>query len=138
LKVRGYDVELYVEDSSVERYSQGTYSIMFDQWISVPKKEEFNVDKETLKKKTKSWMEQIDLVISQTEKQDIEGAKKLLANIDKKLKKYRTEGLRKGGEKSYENLVFKILRRNGYLGKLKDYETEFIDKKLSVEHKDIK
>jgi hypothetical protein len=38
IKVRGYDVEMYIEDSSVPRFSQGTYSIMFDEWVSVPKK----------------------------------------------------------------------------------------------------
>lgn len=133
IKVRGYDVEMYIEDSSVPRYSEGTYSIMFDEWVSIPKKDSINIDKDLLRKKAQSWMDQIDMVISQTEKQDIEGARKLLKVLDEKLKKYRTEGLRKGGEQSYENLVFKILRRNGYLGKMKDYETEFIDKKLSVE-----
>jgi len=133
IKVRGYDVEMYIEDSSVPRFSEGTYSIMFDEWISVPKKEEFKIDKELLKKKTKNWMDQIDLVISQTKKEDVDGIRDLFKKIDDKLKKYRTEGLRQGGEQSYENLVFKILRRNGYIGKMKDYETEFVDKKLSVE-----
>jgi predicted nucleotidyltransferase len=133
IKVRGYDVEMYIEDSSVPRFSEGTYSIMFDEWISVPKKEEFKIDKELLKKKTKSWMDQIDLVINQTKKEDVDGIRDLFKKIDDKLKKYRTEGLRQGGEQSYENLVFKILRRNGYIGKMKDYETEFVDKKLSVE-----
>jgi len=133
IKVRGYDVEMYIEDSSVPRFSEGTYSIMFDEWISVPKKEEFKIDKELLKKKTKNWMDQIDLVISQTKKEDVDDIRDLFKKIDDKLKKYRTEGLRQGGEQSYENLVFKILRRNGYIGKMKDYETEFVDKKLSVE-----
>jgi predicted nucleotidyltransferase len=133
IKVRGYDVEMYIEDSSVPRFSQGVYSIMFDEWKSVPKKEGFNIDRDTLKKKIKNWMDQIDLVIDQSEDEDIEGAKKLLKVIDDKLKKYRTEGLREGGEMSYENLVFKYLRRSGYIEKLKDFESEFIDKKLSVE-----
>jgi hypothetical protein len=78
-------------------------------------------------------MDQIDLVIDQSEDKDIDGAKKLIKVIDDKLKKYRTDGLRKGGEQSYENLVFKYLRRNGYIEKLKNFESEFVDKKLSVE-----
>jgi hypothetical protein len=133
IKVRGYDVEMYIEDSSVPRFSQGTYSIMFDEWVSVPEKEDFKIDKDTLRKKIKGWMDQIDLVIDQSEDEDIVGAKKLIKVIDDKLKKYRTDGLRKGGEQSYENLVFKYLRRNGYIEKLKNFETEFVDKKLSVE-----
>ena len=133
IKVRGYDVEMYIEDSSVPRFSQGTYSIMFDEWVSVPEKEDFKIDKDTLRKKIKGWMDQIDLVIDQSEDEDIDGAKKLIKVIDDKLKKYRTDGLRKGGEQSYENLVFKYLRRNGYIEKLKNFESEFVDKKLSVE-----
>jgi hypothetical protein len=31
-----------------------------------------------------------------------------------------------------ENLVFKLLRRNGYVEKLYDLPTEIIDKKLSM------
>jgi hypothetical protein len=106
---------------------------MFDEWVSGPEKEDFKIDKDTLRKKIKGWMDQIDLVIDQSEDEDIEGAKKIIKVIDEKLKKYRTDGLRKGGEQSYENLVFKYLRRNGYIEKLKNFETEFVDKKLSVE-----
>jgi predicted nucleotidyltransferase len=136
IKVRGYDVEVYIEDSSVPRFSQGTYSIMFDEWVSEPEKEKFSIDRNILKKKIRSWENQIDLLISQTENEDdINEAKKLIKKLDDKLKKYRTEGLRKGGEMSYENLVFKALRRNGYIGKMKDFENNYIDKYLSVEQR---
>ena len=37
-----------------------------------------------------------------------------------------------GGEFSYENLAFKLLRRNGYIGKLLDVQTQSADKKLSI------
>ena len=49
-----------------------------------------------------------------------------------KLKKYRTCGLEKDGEYSDENLVFKVLRRNGYIEKLFDFENKYIDKQLSL------
>ena len=52
-----------------------------------------------------------------------------------KLKKYRTSGLETKGEYSIENIVFKILRRNGYIQKLFDFENNLADKKLSVENK---
>ena len=60
--------------------------------------------------------------------------------IDKykdKIKKYRTAGLEKGGEMSDENLVFKVLRRNGYIQKLFDFQTEYKDEKLSLAEKTI-
>jgi len=50
-----------------------------------------------------------------------------------KLRKYRTCGLQKEGEFSYENLVFKFLRRNGYIAKLENFKNKFVDKKLSLE-----
>ena len=41
--------------------------------------------------------------------------------------------LKKEGEFSYENLVFKFLRRNGYISKLEDFKNKITDKKLSLE-----
>ena len=41
-----------------------------------------------------------------------------LKTFKEKLKNYRTAGLEKGGEFSYENLTFKFLRRNGYIDKI--------------------
>ena len=58
--------------------------------------------------------------------------KELIKKYKDKLKKYRTCGLEKNGEYSDENLVFKVLRRNGYIEKLYDFENEIIDKKYSL------
>ena len=54
-------------------------------------------------------------------------------NSEKKIKKFRQSCLEEGGEYSYENLTFKLLRRNGYIGKLLNLKNYSIDKKLSVE-----
>jgi hypothetical protein len=61
-----------------------------------------------------------------------ETIKSLIKKYKQKLKKFRNCGLEKGGELSVENLVFKLLRRNGYIGKLYDIPTEVVDKKLSM------
>ena len=55
-----------------------------------------------------------------------------VSHLKEKLKKFRNCGLEKDGEMSVENLVFKLLRRNGYVEKLYDIPTEVIDKKLSM------
>ena len=52
-----------------------------------------------------------------------------------KLKNYRKSGLEKEGEYSYENLVFKYLRRSGLLEKLYNTISRQTDKELSVEVK---
>jgi hypothetical protein len=46
----------------------------------------------------------------------------------------RSAAIRKGGEFSIENLVFKELRNNGYLEKLSSYITKIEDQSLSLEN----
>ena len=74
----------------------------------------------------------IDGVIENIEDEDMDTAKELVDKYKKKLKKYRTCGLEKDGEYSTENLVFKILRRNGYIEKLHNLSTTILDKKLTM------
>jgi hypothetical protein len=74
----------------------------------------------------------IDDLIESIQEDDANTAKELVQKYKDKLKKYRTCGLEKNGEYSTENLVFKILRRNGYIEKLHDMSTKIIDKKLSM------
>jgi hypothetical protein len=54
-----------------------------------------------------------------------------------KIKEYRQSGLEEVGEYSYENLVFKYLRRSGLMEKLYDSVNKQIDKELSVEVKKV-
>jgi hypothetical protein len=105
---------------------------MNDEWISKPKKFKNEVDQQVLKTKVKSWTDKIDSTIeSESEEDD----NKLLNTLKDKLKKYRQSGLEKDGELSYENLVFKFLRRSGYIEKLFDTINKSVDKNLSVERK---
>ena len=80
-------------------------------------------------------MDKIDEVMDNADKEDYDKAVKHLESFKEKIKKYRNAGLEKEGEFSYENLVFKVLRRNGYLDKLWDFQDKLMDKKLSIETK---
>lgn len=132
ITIFGYDVELYAQDTEEVHYSSGVYSVMNDEWISKPKKFKNEVDQSVLKTKIKSWTDKID---SAVESESDEDDSKLLDSLKDKLKKYRQSGLEKDGELSYENLVFKFLRRSGHIQKLFDTINKSIDKKLSVERK---
>jgi len=132
ISIRGFETELYVQDLNEKNESQGVYSILKDKWIKVPKKEDFKIDEKKLKEKIKQWTDIIDGVLENAEDEDIEGALKLVKKYREKLRKYRTCGLKREGEYSYENLVFKYLRRNGYIGKLENFKNKFVDKKLSL------
>jgi len=133
IKIKGYDVELYLQDDSEIGFSEGVYSILNNEFISVPKKTETKINKELIIQKSKQWMDIIDGTIESVEDNDFESGVKILKKYYRKLKKYRQCGLESGGEFSIENLVFKYLRRNGYVGKLLDYRNKFMDKKLSIQ-----
>ena len=53
--------------------------------------------------------------------------------IKDKIKKMRQAGLDEVGEFSVENMVFKVLRRNGMLERLSDIKTVAYDKSVTLE-----
>lgn len=132
IKIFGYDVELYAQDTEEIHTSSGVYSVMNDEWLNVPEKMKFEIDKTVLKNKIECWVEKIEKA---TDTESIDDNIEVLENLRKKLKEYRKSGLEGKGELSYENLVFKFLRRSGHIQKLFDSTHKAVDKKLSVERK---
>lgn len=134
ITVKDFDVELYIQDSVEEHLSTGVYSILYNEWINVPKKEEIIIDKKLIKDKVERWIDLIDNTINMINSGEIEFDEGMdaLDGLKEKLKKYRYEGLERGGEFSYENLVFKFLRRNGYIQKLFDFKNDMMDRSLSL------
>jgi len=128
IKIFGYDVELYAQDSEEPHVSSGVYSVMNNEWVNVPKKMNLEIDKVALESKIKNWTDKIDNAVES-------GEIKPLESIKDKLKKYRKSGLEGDGELSYENLVFKFLRRSGHIEKLFDAINKETDKELSIETK---
>lgn len=132
-KMFGYDVECFVQDENETTFSSGVYSILYDMWVNKPEKiDTSKVDKKLVKEKSKQWMRIIDSVVDNIKDEDPDEIKSIVKKYKQKLKQFRNCGLEKDGESSVENLVFKLLRRNGYIGKLYDIPTEVIDKKLSM------
>lgn len=129
IKIMGYDVELYAQDKEESHVSSAVYSVANDEWINVPKKDFKKIDKNVLVNKIDNWVEKIETAIKDSETEGVEK----LETIKDKLKEYRKCGLEKGGELSYENLVFKFLRRSKHIEKLFDKVNQLKDKELSVE-----
>ena len=134
LKIFGYDVENYVEDSSQEKKVKGIgiYSVLHNEWISKPNRQSVDINYEQISSKVKQWMKIIDGIVDNTKDEDIETSKNIIQKCNDKLRKYRESGLHEGGEYSEENLVFKVLRRNGYLQKIRSLSDKIVDKKLSL------
>ena len=133
IKIYGYDVEVFVQDENEKGHSAGIFSLISNDWLEKPKKEKFELNKTILKKKIDQWTEKIDKVLeSAKEEKDLQKSKKIIDNLKTKIKDYRKIGLEKGGEMSYENLVFKYLRRSGHIEKLFSFKKEKLDKELSL------
>ena len=133
--VKDFDVEIYVQDTNEPHFASGVYSVMYDDWLAEPSYTEFNLEPEKILKKSKSWMEKIDKIEDDAKRKEPEVVLDEIQSLKDKLKKYRGTGLKDEGEYSYENLTFKFLRRNGYIGKLHDIRNKLIDKTLTVEEK---
>jgi Nucleotidyltransferase domain len=129
IKVKGYDVEIYVQDVQEPHISSGVYSILNNEWLVEPSKKKVQIDDKKILQKAETFMTKVN------ELQNLKYSKEVLDKIEairKKLKEFRQSGLDSGGEFSYENLVFKLLRRNGTIEKLLKLKTKLTDKKLSV------
>jgi hypothetical protein len=106
--------------------------VLNDEWIDKPVREDKKIDTSVLKSKIEQWMGKIDTVINNSKGESVEESKEYVKNLKDKIKKFRSSGLKSGGEYSYENLTFKYLRRNGYLDKLFEFEKSLTDKGLSL------
>jgi hypothetical protein len=129
VKIKGFDVEVYVQDVNEEHISSGVYSILHNEWIVEPKQEKPNIDDRKILEKGEEYAKKIDKLINLGSKKDVLPQIEILR---KKIKEFRQSGLESGGEYSYENLTFKLLRRNGYIQKLLKLKTDIVDKKLSI------
>jgi len=128
IKIKGYDVEVYVQDVNEDHISSGVYSILHNKWIVEPEKDKPNIDDRKILEKGEEFGKRIDHLTQNPKDITIDQ----LEDLRKKIKEFRQSGLESGGEYSYENLTFKLLRRNGYIQKLLRLKTQLTDKKLSI------
>ena len=128
IKIGGYDVELYVQDANQTHHSQGIYSIVNDDWISVPKRRKPDVDDISVKSKFEDLGHRIEAAIES-------GSYERMTDMAKRLKDYRQAGLDAHGEFGPENLAFKILRTQGLIKRLYDARAEAKDQLLSLDER---
>jgi len=127
IEIKGYEVEVYVQDINDPHEAQGLYSILNDEWIKFPNSEKSNFDRDNVKKKAASLMDQIDRVGKLNDEKKYEEAEQYAEKLKLKIRKMRKTGLETIGAYSVENLAFKVLRRNDYLEKLSAAKREAYD-----------
>lgn len=119
-RFKTHPVELYIQDKEEPHHSTGVYSILYGKWVIKPEYSKVQVPDSKIVKVSELFQSAIDSIES------IEDVSK----IKDTLKKFRSKGLSRSGEYSIENLVFKNLRNNGYLNKLKLKVSSVFQKKL--------
>lgn len=122
--IRGYDVELYLQDINEPHISSGLFSLANNQWIRIPKYDPPEIDEKDVQSKFEGIVNNIDQLTIKLQAKDSETDFRDLYNHAEKTKskimKMRKEGLAERGEFSVENLVFKKLRNEGYIQNLID------------------
>lgn len=123
ITIYGIPVEVYAESTKDKTQSNGVYSIKNGKWISEPKQIRPDEENDTA---IRAKYNELQKAILDTNAQDE------AQSILDKVYKMRKAGLESGGEFSVENIVFKKLRDNNLLRKLKDQIKISFDKELSL------
>ena len=133
IKIKGYDVEIYVEDSREQHLSSGVYSILKDEWIKKPKRYESSIDFLSARQKADDIEARVNMVRNLITTRGYKTAMRRIERLKLKIRNMRAAGLQsKRQEFSTENIAFKILRRNGILDMLEDLKNEVYDTILSM------
>jgi predicted nucleotidyltransferase len=142
ISIFGYPVELYVQDKDADNASSAVYSLDKNKWIKKPERDVFtkkDIDSQAIKKKASSIMTDIEDLEKKTGSADGDEYKnrKLYDDtsdlIDDITSKRKTSLSKTKDEMNTDNLVFKVLRRNGYLDKLFNLRDKTYDKMNSIE-----
>jgi hypothetical protein len=134
IKIKGFDVELYLQPYDQEHFSTGVYSILNDEWVIEPKVQDDTIDKKNVVKKYNTIVNTVnDIYKDFIKKKDYKDVITRLEALRDKIKKTRTAGLEGKGEYSLENIVFKLLRRNNIMEKIGDLLARAYDESMTID-----
>lgn len=137
LNIYNYDVELYVQDINEENATNGIYSIKYNHWIKIPKMAHKELQDDIIRETAAAYINKIiyynekfyDL---KTDRQFIVLNQKVNYLYDL-IRNGRKESIAEEGEQGAGNIIFKILRRSGHFGMLKNLKDMIFDKINSIE-----
>lgn len=138
LRIYGFNVELSVEDKNVPAMASGVYSLEKNDWVSEPKDlSDAKLNKEYVERTAEQYIEKIDKLDERIRKEKdakkVETLSNKMVSIFNKLKGMRKEGLKsKAKEMSSGNIIWKILRAEGYIKKIWDVVNYNYDRSMSI------
>lgn len=128
ITIMGFPVEVFVQDVNERHDSSGVYSLEKNKWLIEPEREKLassKVNKAFIKDKVSEYMNKIDKLeyLLNKSKDDEYRLRRVMEKSDNlfdKIKGERKIGFERSGGKEINNynIVFKALKRNGYLEKL--------------------
>lgn len=122
IKIKGQEVEVYLEDINSSAISNGIYSILQNKWIKFPEKQaaiSIDITTSPLYNQYAQRYHDIDLKDAETLLDDLYILRKI--------------SLATEGEFGEGNLIFKQFRNEGWLDALKDMKYAYRSKELTLE-----
>ena len=123
--IRGYEVEMYVQDVKDPHTASGLYSLLNNKWIKEPDYKEPQTDPKDVEMKANQFKIEIDQIEAEMNNVDSNYEAKVLydrlAELRSKISNMRKQAFLEGKDEfSVENLAFKELRNSGYIEKTMD------------------
>lgn len=140
LNVFGFGVETYVQDIDETVEAGGIYSLYTNKWVKEPEQgelEDLDNDESTdVRAIASEYINKIDDLSDEyeasTEKPQYDDLLTRANALYKEIKDNRKKSLAKDGEMGVWNIVFKVLRRSGHMGRLIQLRSEIYDKVMSL------
>ena len=129
LKIFGFPIEVYVQDVKQNHTSNGVYSLEKNEWLTEPDRDKLSkakVNKDKIKNSVSKYTEKIDKLVdelssSQNDEYKIRKVSEMAEKLFDEIKKKRKDDLSKSkNEINNGNIIFKCLRRLGYIEKIDD------------------
>lgn len=139
LKIFDFPIELYVQDLGEMPKSGGIYDLEQNEWLKKPNREDIKpigLNKFSIKDKAANIMtiidDMYDALNSTNDSHEIEQIGEDAKYLWKKIKEMRRKSLEINGENGNGNIIYKCMRRLGYLEKLWKLSTLVYDRTNSI------
>lgn len=139
IRICGFPVELYVQDENEKHFAHGVFSLDTNDWLKVPDRKQMiahGIDSETVRNDVAKYVNAIDKTERIADKGDEYNerrAERRAENIFKDIKAMRKQGFETDpDELNTQNIVFKKLRRDGYIGKIVSIKDKAYDALHSI------
>ena len=132
ITIKGYDVEIYIQDKNAPLYATAVYSLINNNWLTKPNYNPPLIDDKLVQFKYQTYKSGINEFVKRSQMnltpEQANINYQYAKNFKKKISKIRKESLAVGGEFSVGNLIFKQLRNQGDFGRLMDAIAKLYDK----------